>query len=185
VTVTDLDRRRLALGAFAELLSYPTADPAPAARRCRALLSARSAAALAPFVSRAEQARAHELEEAYSSTFDLDPACVPYVGHQLVGESPVRGPFLAELMGVYARCGYRPRQELGDHVAEVLGYLAVAPAGPDRDDLVRDGLLPALEKMVEALRDRENPYLGLLVAVQSTLTPPSRAAAPRARAEVR
>jgi nitrate reductase delta subunit len=184
--MSDDARMRETLGAIGELLRYPCGGAAEAARRALELGRGTPAeAALARFAERAGAADAAALEELYTSTFDLDPACVPYVGHQLVGESPVRGPFLAELMGVYARCGYRPRQELGDHVAEVLGYLAVAPAGPDRDDLVRDGLLPALEKMVEALRDRENPYLGLLVAVQSTLTPPSRAAAPRARAEVR
>ncbi|MGA8891567.1 MAG: molecular chaperone TorD family protein, partial [Anaeromyxobacteraceae bacterium] len=118
--MTDPTPRPQVLEAFAELLSYPTSDPAPAARRCRALLSGRSAATLGAFVSRAERARPHEMEEAYSSTFDLDPACAPYVGHHLAGETPKRGIFMARLADAYREDGFpggAPSGELPDHVS--------------------------------------------------------------------
>jgi nitrate reductase delta subunit len=107
------------------------------------------------------------LEELYTSTFDLEPACTPYLGVQLLGdENPVRGMLLAKLVELYAAEGFQPREELADHVAEVLGFLAVAQPGTARDDLVLDGLVPALGKMIEGLGDRENPYREVLTAVR-------------------
>jgi len=175
--VDDVRAREL-MGALGELLRYPGSGLAEAARRAAGLASGtRGGAALEGFAREAAGRDPASLEELYTATFDLDPACVPYVGHQLLGESPVRGALLAELMGVYARAGWAPREELGDHVAEVLAFLAVGPDGAERDDLVRDGLLPALEKMLEALTDRENPYRGLLEAARGAA---SAWASPRA-----
>jgi nitrate reductase delta subunit len=179
----DDARARELMGALGDLLRYPGSGLAEAARRAAGLArGTRAGAALEGFAREAAGRPPASLEELYTATFDLDPACVPYVGHQLLGESPVRGALLAELMGVYARAGWAPREELGDHVAEVLSFLAVAPDGPERDDLVRDGLLPALEKMLEALPDRGNPYRGLLeaarVAAAAWASPRERGGAP-------
>jgi nitrate reductase delta subunit len=168
--VTALERQQRVLGAFSELLAYPTSDPAPAARRCRDLL-ARGAAArhLGAFLTRAEQARPHEMEELYSSTFDLDPACAPYVGHHLCGEGPQRGVFLARLADVYRQDGFAdgtPKGELPDHVSVVLRYLSAVPAGPARQALLEDGLVPALDKMLAAPLDPDNVYRSVLAALR-------------------
>jgi nitrate reductase delta subunit len=174
VTVTDLDRQSQVFGAFAELLTYPAGDLAPAARRCRALLAARPAAALGAFVARAEQARPHELEEAYSSTFDLDPACAPYVGHHLAGETPKRGIFMARLAEAYQEDGFdggAPSGELPDHVSVVLRYLAAVPSGPRRQALLEDALVPALDKMLEALPGPDSVYRPVLAALREEVTP--------------
>jgi nitrate reductase delta subunit len=168
--VTDLDRQRQVLEGFAELLSYPARDPAPAARRCRALLAARdSADHLDRFVARAEGARPHELEEVYSSTFDLEPACAPYVGHHLCGEGPKRGVFLARLADVYRQDGFldgRRDGELPDHVSVVLRYLAAVPGGPARQALLDDALVPALDRMLEAPLGPDNVYRSVLAALR-------------------
>jgi nitrate reductase delta subunit len=111
------------------------------------------------------------MQELYTATFDLGPACAPYLGTHLLGEdSPVRGPLLATLAELHAAEGFRPREELQDHVAEVLGFVAMARPGPARDDLVRDGLLPALAKMIEALPDA-NPYREPLAAARAAAEP--------------
>ncbi len=168
--MTDLERQRQVFESFAELLSYPVKDPAPAARRCRELLLARdSADHLARFVARAERARPHELEEVYSATFDLDPACAPYVGHHLCGEGPKRGVFMAKLADVYRQDGFldgRPDGELPDHVSVVLRYLSAVPAGPGRQALLDDALVPALDKMLAAPLDPENVYRSVLAALR-------------------
>jgi nitrate reductase delta subunit len=172
--MTDPTPRPQVLEAFAELLSYPASDPAPAARRCRALLSGRSAAALAAFVSRAERARPHEMEEAYSSTFDLDPACAPYVGHHLAGETPKRGIFMARLADAYREDGFAggaASGELPDHVSVVLRYLAAVPSGPRRKALLEDALVPALDGMLAALPDPESVYRPVLAALREEVTP--------------
>ncbi len=158
------------LEAFADLLSYPAADPVPAAKRCRELVGDRgSARHLDRFVSRAEAARPHEMEEVYSATFDLDPACAPYVGHHLCGEGPKRGVFMAKLADVYRQDGFEGstiRGELPDHVAVVLRYLAAVQAGASRQALLRDALVPALDKMLEAPLDPDNVYRSVLAALR-------------------
>lgn len=163
-----------ALADFAEILSYPGpgADPAAAARRCLDRVADHEARALlARFLARAEQAGPHEMEELFTSTFDLRPASAPYVGHQLCGESPQRGAFLARLAEVYQEEGFRPEGELPDHLSVVLRFLATARPGPAREDLLTDGLVPALERMLAELADPENPYRAVLAALRAALAP--------------
>ncbi len=165
---------REVLSSFAELLSYPASDPAGPARRCRALVAGRpSAPLLDGFLSRAARARPHELEEVYSATFDLDPACAPYVGHHLAGESPKRGLFMARLAQAYRDDGFEGGSrfgELPDHVAVVLRYLAAAPEGPSRTAVLEDALVPALEKMVAALPEDDDAYRPVLAALREEVT---------------
>jgi nitrate reductase delta subunit len=172
VTVIALERQKQVFDAFAELLSYPATDPAPAARRCRDLVTGGKGSTkhLDTFLSRAEKARPHEMEELFSSTFDLDPACAPYVGHHLCGEGPRRGVFLAKLADVYRQDGFEDRSgpagELADHVSVVLRYLSAVPAGPGRKALLEDGLVPALDKMLAAPLDPDNVYRSVLAALR-------------------
>ena len=168
--MTPTERRKQILDAFAELLTYPATDPVPVARRCRHLVAGRdSEKQLSGFVAHAERARPHEMEELFSSTFDLDPACAPYVGHHLCGEGPQRGVFMARLADVYRQDGFSdgaPRGELPDHVAVVLRYLSAVPEGPARQALLEDGLVPALDKMLAAPLDPGNVYRSVLAALR-------------------
>ncbi len=165
-------RARQALGELSRLLSYPQDDLPALARRCVELGApgTPAGAALACFAEFAERTPPSALQELYTSTFDLGPTCAPYLGVHLLGEeNPLRGPFLARLSGIYAAEGYASRGELADHVAEVLAFLAVARPGPERDDLVADGLLPALGRMAEALREHDSPYRDVLAALLELL----------------
>lgn len=169
------DPKSQVLSAFADLLSYPASDLAPAARRCRDLVSGRgSAAAIGEFLSRAERARPFEMEEVYSATFDLDPACAPYLGHHLAGETPKRGVFMARLADAYRQDGFEGGTrsgELPDHVSVVLRYLSAVPTGPSRQALLEDALVPALDKMLEALPGTENVYRSVIAALRAEVTP--------------
>jgi nitrate reductase delta subunit len=168
--VTPIERQKQVLDAFAELLTYPATDPTPVARRCRDLVASHdSAKELSRFVARAEKARPHELEELFSSTFELDPACAPYVGHHLCGEGPQRGVFLAKLGDVYRQDGFAggtPKGELPDHVSVVLRYLSAVPGGSARQALLDHGLVPALDKMLAAPFDPDNAYRSVLAALR-------------------
>ena len=173
MTVDTAFQREL-LFAFAELLDYPFADPAPAARRCGALLErSRGGRHVEAFLSRAEGARPHEMEELYAATFDFDTACAPYVGHHLCGDTARRGAFLARLADVYREDGFTevPSGELPDHLPVVLRYLAAAPPGPKRDALLVDGLIPALDGMLASPLDTENAYRSLLAALREEVQP--------------
>lgn len=164
------EHRPAMLATFAELLAYPAADPAPAARRGEALAQDRAAAAaLRAFAARAERAGPHELEEAYAATFDLDPACAPYVGHHLCGDGPQRGLFLSRLTDAYRQDGFDWAQggELPDHLTVVLRYLAAVPGGDARRALVEDALRPALDRMLVTLADQDNVYRAVLAALRT------------------
>jgi nitrate reductase delta subunit len=109
------------------------------------------------------------MEEIYSSTFDLDPACAPYVGHHLAGETPKRGVFMARLADAYRQDGFEggtPSGELPDHLSVVLRYLSAVPEGPSRQALLEDALVPALDRMLEALPGTENVYRSVLAALR-------------------
>lgn len=167
--MVDRDALRAALAAAAELLEYPSRDPRPPLARVLARVSPRIARELDRFAAWALGAPQEAREELHTTTFDLSPLCPPYVGHHLCGESPVRGLFLSRLAGVYAAHGFVPPPgELPDHLATALRFAAAAH-GRDRDDLVEDGLVPAVAKMREALRGRANPYRYLLGGVQRLL----------------
>jgi nitrate reductase delta subunit len=172
-------RIRSALAALAELLAYPRPEPGAteaALARARRDAPAAAGAALARFAGFVERTGPAEREEAYSATFDLAPKAPPYVGHQLCGESTVRGAFLARLVQIHAAHGFRTEGELPDHLAEVLRFLAVAD-GQERDELLRDGARVAVERMLEQI-DPGDPHRDLLVAAAAVLRVDPGAEAP-------
>lgn len=157
---------------FAELFSYPRSDVARLARHCLELLGPGPAAsALEDFAAWAARVDPGEIEEVYSATFDLEPTCAPYVGWQLCPEPERRNLFLGELSALYSREGFRPREELGDHVSEVLRFLAVARDEEARATLLTEGLAPAAERMASSFEPASNPYHRLIDALAAHVVP--------------
>lgn len=109
------------------------------------------------------------MKELYTTTFDMQPVCYPYLGYQLFGESYKRGAFMAQLNEAYHTIGYSAVQELPDHVAIVLRYLGLDATNRQHDfcqALINEGLIPAMEKMLKVFGEgSENPYFGLLSAL--------------------
>jgi nitrate reductase delta subunit len=158
---------------FATLLSYPQGDMGDVARTCRDLLAEcqpPAPAELARFCDFVAAQAASRLEEIYTATFDLQPVCHPYVGYQLFGESKQRTLFLVRLQECYRRHGYVAGGELVDHLSEVLRFLATTQDVTARAELVSDGLLPALAKIIQGMEDGEHPYGDLLRALQGFLS---------------
>ena len=114
---------------FAELLDYPRAALAEAARECQSLVSLRNpdaAALLDEFRAFAETKSVERLQEVYSVTFDLDASCHPYVGYYLFGETYKRSVFLLGLKERFKPHGFTaPENELPDPLGVVLRSLAV------------------------------------------------------------
>lgn len=152
---------------LARTVEYPTPDLPAQARACEAALSGqhgRAARHIARFRAFVEQAEPGALEELYTATFDLRPTCYPYIGYQLFGETYKRGEFLALLNARYRQAGLAVTGgELPDHLGMILRYLARTPDA----DLVAEGVLPALERMIEQLQD--NPYREPLRAILAVL----------------
>lgn len=157
---------------FAELFSYPTAGLSQTVASCTALLRQErpsAAASLERFDAFLQTQTATRIEEIFTATFDLQPVCYPYVGYQLCGENQQRGMFLMQLNQLYRQHGFVAGVELPDHLSTLLRFIGtLAPQDCSRE-LIQDGLLPALAKILQGLEDGDHPYTDLLLSLQSFL----------------
>jgi nitrate reductase delta subunit len=77
--------------------------------------------------------------------------------------------FLMQLNQLYRRHSFVPGVELADHLSTLLRFIAtLAPQDCSRE-LIADGLLPALAKILQGLDAADHPYADLLLALQSFL----------------
>ncbi|MCM2263903.1 MAG: nitrate reductase molybdenum cofactor assembly chaperone [Desulfuromonadales bacterium] len=154
---------------FADLLSYPDRDSRQVAAACSDLLRTNypeAGGALLGFTNFLDAQEAARVEEIFTATFDLQPACHPYVGYQLCGESQQRTMFLIKLQQLYNQHGFMAGSELPDHLSTMLRFIGTVQDRNCREELVSDGLLPALEKLLQGLDDGEHPYVDLLKALR-------------------
>ncbi|HVM72518.1 MAG TPA: nitrate reductase molybdenum cofactor assembly chaperone [Anaerolineales bacterium] len=168
--------RNEGLELFAGLLEYPTSALPGQVEACIECLDAEppeAVAMLAKFQHELEHHSPAQMEELYTRTFDMQPVCYPYVGYHLFGESYKRGAFMAKLVEGYRALGYAVENELPDHVAVVLHFLALGTRARDSEfgrTLLLEGLLPALEKMTAALEgEPSSPYGAVLSALRLVL----------------
>jgi nitrate reductase assembly molybdenum cofactor insertion protein NarJ len=160
-----------------ELLARVAAYPGPAiaddAAACAAGLAPAHPVAAERLTRFAAFARDRAAaEEAYTSAFDLAPLTSPYVGDQMFGESRERALLMAWLKELQRDAGLAGTAELPDHVSEVLRLLAARLPADVREDLARDGLVPAARKMLAALEDARHPYADVIGAVVDALEDP-------------
>lgn len=160
---------------FAGVLAYPTEDQGAMLASLAATLqplAAETAVKLEKFsIFRAGQTPSR-VEEVYTSCFDLQPSCHPYVGYQLCGESQARILFLMQLKDLYRQHGFADETELPDHLVTMLRFLGSIDDQSCRNEIITDGLRPALEKLVSGFEGEDQPYLDLLQALQSFLNLP-------------
>ncbi len=152
---------------LAALLEYPRPGLAARAADCAERLAADHVAGarrLARFAAYALGEGDAALEEAYTSAFDLAPLASPYVGDQLFGASRERSYLLSGLRELQREAGLDAGRELPDHVAEVLRLVAAPIPDDVRDDLLRDGLAPALKRMLAALEEARHPWADVVAA---------------------
>lgn len=161
---------------FADLLGYPTMVTPMKAGFCYERLKtvqAEVSGSFEHFYTEMENQSLEKMQELYTVTFDMQPVCYPYLGYQLFGESYKRGAFMAQLNEAYHAAGYSTEQELPDHIAVVLRFIGLNPDNRKSDfcqSLLKEGLIPALEKMLKTFGERsENPYFGLLSALHQFL----------------
>ncbi|MFQ6046236.1 MAG: nitrate reductase molybdenum cofactor assembly chaperone [Gemmatimonadales bacterium] len=161
------------LDLLASVLDYPNAETRSLCATLAARLTIERPAAgqaLEEFRSQAAALSAEELEELYTSTFDVNPACCLYVGHHLFGESYKRGAFMATLNGEYRAREFATGNELPDHLCVMLRFIASGQGDELARGLVEEALLPALRKIVKAFRESQNIYGALLRATLLALS---------------
>ncbi len=157
---------------FATMLSYPVENVVAEATACSASLKQISPEASVPlesFINFLEINDISRIEEAFTGTFDLQSLCHPYVGYQLCGESQQRTMFMIKLRELYSEHGFVPGNELPDHLAEVLRFLGSISDEGCRLEIIRNGLLPALEQITKGVESDNHPYMELLDSLQRFL----------------
>ena len=158
---------------FADLLSYPGSATRQTAADCAKLLRDLHPEVVEPltgFINFLDQQDSARIEEVFTATFDLQPACHPYVGYQLCGESQQRTMFLIKLQQLYNQHGFAAGTELPDHLSTMLRFIGTVDDRNCCKELVSDGLLPALEKLLQGVDQGDHPYVALLTTLQSFLT---------------
>jgi nitrate reductase delta subunit len=158
---------------FSRLLSYPNAQVKTLAADCYRQLKEsdpEASAAVAPFINFLEQQELPQIEELYTSAFDLQAISFPYVGYQLCGESQARTLFLMKLQEIYNQQQFSSDGELPDHLSVMLRFIGTISDPQGNSEIISDGLLPALEKIIQGIENQRHPYRQLLMALQIYLT---------------
>lgn len=162
-----------------ELLDYPTPALVDQTRECMDRLESASnltgltdLSGLASFLEFVETTNLGRLEEIYTGTFDVNPACYIFAGYMLFGESFDRGKFLVRLQERYRERDFEWGNELADHIPVILRFLG--QLDPDEElaqNLVDKCLVPVLRLMNNNFKPADpepvNPYAAVL---QTTLT---------------
>lgn len=154
--------------ALAAVLTYPREDYL--AHVQEALLAAPSAIEepLQEFARELEGKDTLELQELFTVTFDLNPVCSLELGWHLFGENYDRGLLLVRMRELLRQHGIAETGELPDHLAHALQLIARMDAEA-RHDFAAAIVLPALGKMLDAFRDKQNPYVRVLGAIKLQL----------------
>jgi len=162
----------------ADIIEYPNPRLPEQISACQALLPPAAAALLQDFQVFVERAEDGQLEELYTSTFDMQSDCSLYVGHQIFGEDRRRGFFMAKLREEYRGHGFSDGGELPDYLPVILRYVAVREPDDVTGELIVECVLPAVAKLIQALEARSSPYAPVLRAVAVLLKADDRVPRP-------
>ena len=152
------------LGTISRLLSYPDEHYVPLVELLYLLVQndlPDTAKGISEFGQFIEQCGEHELEEAYTRTFDVNPSCALEIGWHLFGEDYMRGQFLVRMRGELAKYEITETGELPDHLTHVLPVLAMMPAD-EAHQFSHACVFPALHKMQTSLDKNQSPYRHLI-----------------------
>jgi nitrate reductase delta subunit len=146
--------------ALSRLLSYPDSHTVQNAELLYVVLQSElpeAARRIAAFGTYAEHHDLSELEEIYTSTFDINPACALEVGWHLFGEEYSRGLFLVRMREELRKFNLPESTELTDHLTHVLAVVA-SMSEEQAGRFVKACVQPAVEKMRLALSEKDSPY---------------------------
>jgi nitrate reductase delta subunit len=166
---------------FAEILDYPGPHFAACIQDCAALIeleSPETAGMLRSFQTYQTAVSLGELQEAYTSIFDMQPECTLNLGYQLLGDDWRRSILLFKLKEIYEANNFDSGCELPDHLCVLLRFLAILKDSSEAAELVDDCLLPTLSRMAASIQLGESPYRWALQALLSWLREHRKALGP-------
>ncbi|MCI0486349.1 MAG: nitrate reductase [Blastocatellia bacterium] len=155
---------------IADLLEYPEEGWGERLADCKRALAERSADEFVRFCNAVEGTPLASLQERYTQTFDLNPVCALEIGYHLFGENYKRGLFLANLHETESPFELGQQHQLPDYLPVLLRLLVRLADDELRIALIGECLVPALDKMIEALSQAENPYRHLLKVTRDYLS---------------
>ncbi len=174
---------------IAEWLSYPTEERAGCGVASSDLQGSAAVEQLALFTEQTRNLNLHERQELFIQTFDLNPVCSLEMGWHLFGENYDRGLLLVKIREQMRRHGLPETTELPDHLTNgirLLGVMERHSASYFAEAIVQ----PALEKMLTAICEKQNPYEHVLEAARLVIRNdfpdlPSQYAVPAGTPELR
>lgn len=146
---------------MAAVLTYPGPDYRAALEALREQLPAECLVYAAPCVAAIGALSPTAQQELFTQTFDLNPLCSLELGWHLFGENYERGLLLVRLRRELRAATIPEYGELPDHLTYALRLLP-RMEHDQAEDLVAAIILPALVRMIQALRGKNNPYEQLL-----------------------
>jgi nitrate reductase assembly molybdenum cofactor insertion protein NarJ len=156
---------------LAELFWYPDRAYADRVRPAHEFLAAKypdAATEMDAFVDLFPFGDLSEMEELFTRSFDVQSITTLDVGYVLFGEDYKRGELLANLNREHGESGVDCRNELADHLPNLLRLLAIIGEEPEKaelaEELVEEILAPALRQMIaefdpERLEEKDESYL--------------------------
>lgn len=158
---------------MAALLAYPEPDYRDRLDAClRAFEPAhdggRCLAPLQQFRAVIEDLDIPQLQELFIQTFDLNPVCSLEMGWHLFGENYDRGLLLVRMRRELRRHGLVEASELPDHLSHAL-LLLDRMERETAADFAAAIVLPALAKMLQAMKGKLNPFENILLAAEQAL----------------
>ena len=170
--MTENDRLQYKLLSF--LLEYPDASWSTDSTALREVVDMvvekRRRELLQRFLTYAQSSSLLQLQETYTSAFDLDPTTSLHLSYHLMGDSEDRGKALAGLLWLYHREGYNAAiGELPDYLPMILEFLALCPEPEDADLLW--SCLSTVAALAEQLQKDRHPYAGLVELVADIVQP--------------
>lgn len=154
--------------ALVALLTYPEADYPQRIEASVQVAPQECRGQLETFAAQMRGLRTDQLQELFTQTLDLNPVCSLELGWHLFGENYERGLLMVRMREELRRYGLEESTELPDHLTHVL-RLVERMEHEAAADFVAACVLPALEKMLQAMRGKENPFENVLLAVRSLL----------------
>jgi nitrate reductase delta subunit len=160
-----------ALALAGRLVQYPGptyAEDLSAFVRLSFALGLESTSELQAFVGRVGGRSLEHLQEMFTQTFDMTPACALEVGWHLFGDDYARGAFLAQMREALRAEDIPEGSELPDHLASMLSL--VARLDPEQAEvLVTKAIVPAVDKMLQNLEKIDSPFHPALTAIREVL----------------
>ncbi|HWR35901.1 MAG TPA: hypothetical protein VN622_08555 [Clostridia bacterium] len=154
--------------AMAKVLTYPDQEYTAAVRAFREEMPVECSVQAVEFASCIEALSLQVQQELFTQTFDLNPMCSLELGWHLFGENYERGLLLVRMREELRAAGVPERGELPDHLTYALRLLPRIERERGAD-FVCAIVLPALMKMWEAMRGKNNPYEKLLQSLAALL----------------